>query len=413
MGGYLMTCVCIGTLKIKQKKKGKYMREEEQMNISEQILYIGVNDRAIDLFEGQYKVENGVSYNSWIILDEKIVIMDTTDKRFSATWLKNVEEALDGRLPDYLLVSHLEPDHGGNIQDIMTKYPQMTLIISSKAAAMLSQFTTQDFSERVHMVSEGETLSLGKHTLQFFMAPMVHWPEVMVTYEQTEGILFSADGFGKFGCIGTKEEWLEEARRYYINIVGKYGVPVQTLLKKASALEINQICPLHGPTLKENLSYYISFYQKWSSYEPEEKGTLLVYGSVYGNTAQAVKELACELENRGEKTVMIDLAREDMAQAVAYAFRFDKLVLASITYDAGIFPCVEDFLYHLKMKAYQNRKIGFIENGSWAPMAGKVMREQCEAMKNITICENIVTIRSALKEDNKKQLKALAEELLQ
>lgn len=388
------------------------MREIETMNLSEQIQYIGVNDKDIDLFEGQYKVENGVSYNSWIILDEKIVLMDTADKRFGDVWLENAEKVLKGHVPDYLLVSHLEPDHGGNIERIMTKYPQMTLITSTKAASMLSQFTTQDFSARVQTVSEGETLLLGRHTLQFFMAPMVHWPEVMVTYEQTEKILFSADGFGKFGCIGTEEEWLEEARRYYINIVGKYGMPVQTLLKKASTLEIDTICPLHGPILKENLSYYISLYQKWSSYEPEEKGTLIAYSSVYGNTAQAANELASILQEKGEKTVVMDLAREDMAKAVAYAFRFDKMVLASVTYDAGIFPCMEDFLYHLKMKAFQNRKIGFIENGSWAPMAGKIMREQCETMKNITICENMVTIRSAIKEENKKQMAALADELL-
>lgn len=388
------------------------MRERETMNLSEQIQYIGVNDKDIDLFEGQYKVENGVSYNSWIILDEKIVLMDTADKRFGDVWLENAEKALKGHVPDYLLVSHLEPDHGGNIERIMTKYPQMTLITGTKAASMLSQFTMQDFSARVQTVSEGETLSLGRHTLQFFMAPMVHWPEVMVTYEQTEKILFSADGFGKFGCIGTEEEWLEEARRYYINIVGKYGMPVQSLLKKASTLEIDTICPLHGPILKENLSYYISLYQKWSSYEPEEKGTLIAYSSVYGNTAQAANELASILQEKGEKTVVMDLAREDMAKAVAYAFRFDKMVLASVTYDAGIFPCMEDFLYHLKMKAFQNRKIGFIENGSWAPMAGKIMREQCETMKNITICENMVTIRSAIKEENKKQMAALADELL-
>lgn len=380
--------------------------------ISDAVKYIGVDDKTIDLFESQYVVPNGISYNSYVIVDEQIAVMDTVDKRATQEWLKNLEEVLQGRTPDYLIVSHLEPDHAGNIQMLAEKYPEMKVVLSVKAAAMLPQFFTMDLSKRSIAVKEGDTLSLGSHTLHFVMAPMVHWPEVMVEYESTEKILFSADGFGKFGALDTEEEWTPEARRYFINIVGKYGTQVQNLLKKAATLEIQTICPLHGPILKDNLSFYIEKYLKWSGYEPEEEGVVVAYASIHGNTAYAAKKMAEILKEKGQNVVVYDLARDDMAAAVSDAYRFDKLVVACPTYDASLFPCMEDFLYHLKIKAFQKRKVAIIENGSWAPMAGKLMKEYFEGMKNITICEPIVTIKSAVKPETIKAMEAMADVFL-
>lgn len=381
--------------------------------ISNSILYVGVDDKTIDLFESQYVVPNGVSYNSYVILDEKIAIMDTVDARATDEWLKNVEKALNGKKPSYLIVSHLEPDHAANIQRISEKYPEMQIVGNAKTFAMLPQFFEMDLSDKKVVVAEGDTLSLGSHTLQFFMAPMVHWPEVMVEYEQSEKVLFSADGFGKFGALDIEEDWACEARRYYINIVGKYGAQVQALLKKAATLDIQTICPLHGPVLKENLGYYIDKYNTWSSYEPEDKGILVAYASIHGNTAKAAKQLAQILEEKGApKVCVIDLSRDDMAEAVEDAYRYDRLVVACATYDGGLFPCMEDFLYHLKMKNYQKRTVGLMENGSWAPLAAKKMREYFEGMKDITVCDQVVTIKSTVKGDTVKAMEALADELL-
>lgn len=383
------------------------------MKISDSVVYVGVNDKDIDLFESQYKVPNGVSYNSYVIFDEKIAVMDTVDRRATQQWLDNLEEALAGKTPDYLVISHLEPDHAYNIQLLAEKYPQMELVSNAKVFAMLPQFFTLDFSKRSLVVKEGDTLSLGNHTLQFFMAPMVHWPEVMVEYEQTEKILFSADGFGKFGALDVEEDWDDEARRYFINIVGKYGAQVQALLKKAATLDIQTICPLHGSVLKENLGHYIGKYLTWSSYEPEEEGVVVAYASIHGNTAKAAKKMAEILEAKGAKAVRVfDLARDDMAEAVSCAFRYDKLVLLGVTYDAGLFPCMEDFLYHLKIKTYRNRKAGIVENGSWAPMSGKLMKAYLEGMKGIEICQPVVTLKSTMKEEDVKNLEALAEAVL-
>lgn len=383
------------------------------MKISDSVVYVGVNDKDIDLFESQYKVPNGVSYNSYVIFDEKIAVMDTVDRRATQQWLDNLEEALAGKTPDYLVISHLEPDHAYNIQLLAEKYPQMELVSNAKVFAMLPQFFTLDFSKRSLVVKEGDTLSLGNHTLQFFMAPMVHWPEVMVEYEQTEKILFSDDGFGKFGALDVEEDWDDEARRYFINIVGKYGAQVQALLKKAATLDIQTICPLHGPVLKENLGHYIGKYLTWSSYEPEEEGVVVAYASIHGNTAKAAKKMAEILEAKGAKAVRVfDLARDDMAEAVSCAFRYDKLVLLGVTYDAGLFPCMEDFLYHLKIKTYRNRKAGIVENGSWAPMSGKLMKAYLEGMKGIEICQPVVTLKSTMKEEDVKNLEALAEAVL-
>ncbi|MEF2877913.1 MAG: MBL fold metallo-hydrolase [Blautia sp.] len=383
------------------------------MKISDSVVYVGVNDKDIDLFESQYKVPNGVSYNSYVIFDEKIAVMDTVDRRATQQWLDNLEEALAGKTPDYLVISHLEPDHAYNIQLLAEKYPQMELVSNAKVFAMLPQFFTLDFSKRSLVVKEGDTLSLGNHTLQFFMAPMVHWPEVMVEYEQTEKILFSADGFGKFGALDVEEDWDDEARRYFINIVGKYGAQVQALLKKAATLDIQTICPLHGPVLKENLGHYIGKYLTWSSYEPEEEGVVVAYASIHGNTAKAAKKMAEILEAKGAKAVRVfDLARDDMAEAVSCAFRYDKLVLLGVTYDTGLFPCMEDFLYHLKIKTYRNRKAGIVENGSWAPMSGKLMKAYLEGMKGIEICQPVVTLKSTMKEEDVKNLEALAEAVL-
>lgn len=381
--------------------------------ITDSISYVGVNDKTIDLFESQYNVPNGVSYNSYIIHDEKITIMDTVDKRATKEWSENVEKDLKGEKPTYLVVSHLEPDHSANIEKISDKYPEMKIILSQKAASMLPQFIHKDMQEKLIIVKEAEKINLGKHTLQFFMAPMVHWPEVMVTYEKTEKILFSADGFGKFGTLDTDEPWDDEARRYFINIVGKYGTQVQMLLKKASTLDIQTICPLHGPILAENLEHYINKYDIWSSYKPEEDGVLIAYNSIHGNTKEAVLELEKILKENGAKKVILnDLSRDDMAETVSNAYKYDKLIIASPTYDAGLFPTTEKFLRHLKHKNYQNRKIALIENGSWAPMAAKCMKEIISELKNITLIENVVTIKTKMTEKNKEEMNELAKSLL-
>lgn len=383
------------------------------ISIAEGILYVGVDDREIDLFESQYVVPNGVSYNSYIILDEKTAVMDTVDARKTEEWMKNVQEALGDRRPDYLIISHLEPDHSGSIEALAERYPDMKLVGNAKTFAMLPQFLTRNVEERKVVVAEGETLNLGTHTLQFFMAAMVHWPEVMVEYEQKEKILFSADAFGKFGALDTEEDWACEARRYYFNIVGKYGAPAGALLKKAGTLDIRMICPLHGPILKENLEYYIGKYQTWTSYTPEDDGVLIAYASIHGNTGKAAQKLAAILEEKGAKKVVVsDLAREDMAEVIEDAFRYDKMILAAASYDGGVFPCMESFLNHLKSKAYQSRRVGILENGSWAPSAGRVMKAALEGMKNITIVAPEVTIKSTLKPEDVKNLEALAEAIL-
>ena len=382
--------------------------------VSDSVLYVGVNDHEIDLFESQYVVPNGVSYNSYVILDEKTAVMDTADRRVTDQWFANVEEALAGRKPEYLVISHLEPDHAANIAGFLKKYPGVKLIGNAKTFSMLPQFFELDLPEdRKVVVKEGDKISLGEHTLAFYMAPMVHWPEVMVTYEEKEKILFSADGFGKFGALDVEEDWACEARRYYFNIVGKYGAMVQTLLKKAAALDIRTICPLHGPILKENLGYYIGLYDTWSKYEPESQGIFIAYASIHGNTEKAAKELAEMLQAAGApKVSMADLARDDMAEAVEDAFRYDRMVLACPTYDAGLFPCMEDFLRHLSAKAYQKRTVALMENGSWAPMAAKKMREILETMKDITILEPVVTIKSTLKEADRGVMRELADALV-
>ena len=381
--------------------------------ISDSIKYVGVDDTTIDLFESQYLVPNGVSYNSYVILDEKTAIMDTVDKRGTEGWLQNLAAVLGDRKPDYLVVSHMEPDHAGNIQRLMEQYPDMQVVSTAKAIAMMPQFFTNDFTGKTIAVKEGDTLELGTHTLHFVMAPMVHWPEVMVSYESSEKILFSADGFGTFGALEKGEEWIAEARRYFINIVGKYGTQVQALLKKAATLDIAMICPLHGPVLKENLGYYLEKYNTWSSYQPEDDGVVVACASIHGNTMAAGRKLAEILTEKGAKEVVFfDLSRSDMAEVVENAYRYDKLVAACPTYDASIFPVMEDFLYHLKIKNFQNRKVAIMENGSWAPMAGKLMREAFSSMKNITLCEKQVTIRSSMKEETVGAMEQMAEELL-
>ncbi len=430
------------------------------INISDSIKYIGVNDKTLDLFESQYKIPNGVSYNSYVILDKKVAIMDTVDSRATDEWIANLEKTLDGRTVDYLVISHLEPDHSANIQNIMERHPEIKLVGNKKTFDMLPQFFDMDITGKtllvaegdelnlgdhtlqffmapmVHwpevmveyektekillditgktlLVAEGDELNLGDHTLQFFMAPMVHWPEVMVEYEKTEKILFSADGFGKFGALDVEDEWIDEARRYYLNIVGKYGSPVQVLLKKAATLDIKTICPLHGPILKENLSYYIDKYNTWSKYEPEEDGVLVAYASIHGNTANAAKKMASILEEKGaKKVVLFDLSRQDMSEAVTNAFIYDKLILAGATYDGGVFPCMEEFLLHLKSKNYQKRTVGIIENGSWAPMAAKTMEGILEKMRDLTICDSVVTIKSVAKEKDFENMRKLADEIL-
>jgi flavorubredoxin len=381
--------------------------------ITDTIKYVGCDDLNIDLFESQYHVPNGVSYNSYVILDEKIAVMDTADPRVTEEWFANLAAVLGEKEPDYLVIDHLEPDHAGNIQKLAEKYPKMQLVSNAKVFSMLPQFFTFDLTGRSVVVKEGDTLSLGKHTLQFFMAPMVHWPEVMVTYEQSEKVLFSADGFGKFGALSAEEDWTCEARRYYINIVGKYGAQVQALLKKAATLDIQIICPLHGPILKEDLGYYIGKYLTWSSYEPEDDGVVIACASIHGNTMKAMKKLKEILEEKGAKKVsLFDLARDDMAEVIEDSYRYDKLVVASPTYDANLFPCMEDYLYHLKIKNFQKRKVAIVENGSWAPMAGKLMKAYFEGMKNIELVEPVVTIKSTMSEKNLEELKALADAIL-
>ena len=379
--------------------------------VSEQIKYVGVDDRDLDLFEGQYVVPNGISYNSYVILDEKCAILDTVDQRGTKEWLVNVEEALGGKSPSYLVISHMEPDHAANIQRVAEKYPEMKLVGNAKTFQMMKQFFDFTFEDRMVEVKEGDKLSLGEHELTFLMAPMVHWPEVMVSYESSEKVLFSADGFGKFGTLDTDEDWACEARRYYFNIVGKYGMQVQALLKKAATLDIRTICPLHGPILKENLEYYIGKYQVWSSYQPEDKGILVACASIHGNTKAAALELVKKLEKTGVKVAFTDLTRDDMAEAVEDAFRYDRMVVCACTYDGGLFPAAEAFLSHLKSKNYQNRTVGLVENGTWAPMAAKCMKAVLEGMKNITILEPVVSIKSRLKADSEQQLDLLAAEL--
>lgn len=380
--------------------------------ISESIKYIGVDDRETDLFEGQYIIPNGVSYNSYVIFDEKIAVMDTVDKIATDKWVENLEKALNGKAPDYLVISHMEPDHASNIKLFAEKYPNARLVGNAKTFAYMPQFFNLNVDDRKVVVKEGDTLELGQHTLTFIMAPMVHWPEVMVAYDSKDKVLFSADGFGKFGALDADEDWTCEARRYYFNIVGKYGAQVQALLKKTAKLDIQTICPLHGPILNENLSYYIDKYDIWSSYRPEDKGVMIAYGSMHGNTKQAALELKALLEERGvQKVAVADLTRDDMAEAIEDAFRYDRLAVACPTYDGALFPAVEDFLYHLKIKNYQSRRVALIENGTWAPMAGKKMKEYFEGMKNITLCDTAVTVKSTLNEASAEQLKALADEL--
>lgn len=380
--------------------------------ISESIKYIGVDDRETDLFEGQYIIPNGVSYNSYVIFDEKIAVMDTVDKIATDKWVENLEKALNGKAPDYLVISHMEPDHASNVKLFAEKYPNAKLVGNAKTFAYMPQFFNLNVDDRKVVVKEGDTLELGQHTLTFIMAPMVHWPEVMVAYDSKDKVLFSADGFGKFGALDADEDWTCEARRYYFNIVGKYGAQVQALLKKTASLDIQTICPLHGPILNENLSYYIDKYDIWSSFRPEDKGVMIAYGSMHGNTKQAALELKALLEERGvQKVAVADLTRDDMAEAIEDAFRYDRLVVACPTYDGALFPAVEDFLYHLKIKNYQSRRVALIENGTWAPMAGKKMKEYFEGMKNITLCDTVVTVKSTLNEASAEQLKALADEL--
>ncbi len=383
------------------------------MNVSKNIKYIGVDDLTLDLFESQYVVPNGISYNSYLIIDEQVAIMDTVDSRLGSEWFARLEEALCGRKPDYLVVHHLEPDHAGEIFQLTEKYPELKIVASARAVQMLPQFFDADFSNRTIAVKEGDTLSLGEHTLTFYAAPMVHWPEVIVSYESKEKVLFSADAFGKFGALSHQEDWACEARRYYFNICGKYGNQVQALLKKVAGLEINTICPLHGPMLTENLDYYISLYDCWSSYRAETDGVFIAYASIHGGTAQAAKKMAEILEQKGVGKVSVaDLSRCDMAEAIEDAFRMSKLIVAASSYDAGVFPPMHDFLHHLQIKNFQNRKVGIIENGSWAPCAARIMKEMLQTMKSIEIAEPTVTIRSRMKEEDLPRLEELANEML-
>lgn len=384
------------------------------MEITKDIKYIGVNDHDIDLFEGQYAVPAGMAYNSYVIKDEKIAVMDTVDAHFGEQWLANLRDALDGRAPDYLVVQHMEPDHSANIAAFAQAYPDATIVASAKAFTMMKNFFGTDYAERRTVVGDGDTLPLGKHTLTFVTAPMVHWPEVIVTYDSCDKVLFSADGFGKFGALDTEEDWACEARRYYFGIVGKYGAQVQALLRKASALDIAVICPLHGPVLTENIGYYLGLYNTWSSYTPESCGVLIAYTSVYGNTKAAAELLAERLRERGcEKVVLTDLARSDMAEAVEDAFRYDRLVLATTTYNAELFPFMREFISELTERGYRGRKVGLVENGSWAPMAAKVMRGMLEGCKDITFTDTTVRILSALSEESRAAIDAMADELMQ
>ena len=382
------------------------------MTITNDIKYIGVNDHEVDLFEGQYVVPNGIAYNSYVILDEKIAVMDTVDKNFGEEWLKNLESVLDGRKPDYLVVHHMEPDHSANIDHFLKVYPEATVVSSAKAFTMMKQFFGTDYADRRIVVGEGDTLALGKHVLTFVTAPMVHWPEVIVSYDSTDKVLFSADGFGKFGALDVEEDWACEARRYYIGIVGKYGAQVQALLKKASALDIAIICPLHGPVLTENLGYYLNLYDIWSSYRVESEGVVIAYTSIYGNTKAAVELLAEKLREKGcPKVVVNDLARCDMAEAVEDAFRYGKLVLATTTYNGDIFPFMREFIHHLTERSYRNRTVGLIENGSWAPVAAKIMTRMLENSKDLRFTDTTVKIFSAMNDANRAQIEAMAEEL--
>lgn len=383
-----------------------------QLKITEDIRYIGVNDHDIDLFEGQYAVENGMAYNSYVVLDEKIAVFDTVDARFGDEWLGKLADTIGARRPDYLIVQHMEPDHSANIARFMEAYPETQVVASAKAFAMMKQFFGTDYAQRQIVVGEGSTLALGRHTLTFVTAPMVHWPEVIVTYDSADKVLFSADGFGKFGALDVEEDWTCEARRYYIGIVGKYGAQVQALLKKAAALDIQMICPLHGPALRENLGYYIGKYDTWSSYTAEDEGVLIAFTSVYGHTRAAVELLAEKLREKGCPKVMIaDLARCDMAEAVEDAFRYSKLVLATTTYNAGIFPFMHTFIDHLTERNFQNRTVGLLENGSWAPTAAKTMKKLLEGSKNLAFTETTVTVKSALSDESRAQIEALAAEL--
>jgi len=383
------------------------------LHVSAAVRYVGADDTTIDLFEGQYPVPNGVSYNSYVILDEKTAILDTVDRRATAQWLENLENVLAGRQPDYLVIHHLEPDHAGSIGLLAEKYPDMVLVGNAKTFQMLPKFFPGDYSGRSRTVKEGETLSLGSHTLTFVMAPMVHWPEVMVSYESSEKILFSADGFGTFGALSSNQDWILEARRYYMNIVGKYGAQVQALLKKASALDIQTICPLHGPVLREDLGFYLGKYDLWSRYEPEDDGVLVAYASIHGNTAKAAGVMKEILEQKGcAHVVLADLNRIDQAEAVEDAFRYSRMVAMSPTYDGGLFPPMDHFMAHLRDKTYRNRKVALIENGSWAPAAAKIMRGYLEAMKNITICGTVHTIQGAVKDADRAAMEKIAEELL-
>ncbi len=382
------------------------------MKITNDIRYIGVNDHEVDLFEGQYVVPNGMAYNSYAIMDEKIAIMDTVDQNFGQEWLDNIETTLEGRKPDYLIVQHMEPDHSANIDTFLKAYPEATVVSSAKAFAMMKNFFGTDYADRRIVVGEGDTLSLGKHTLTFVTAPMVHWPEVIVTYDSYDKVLFSADGFGKFGALDVEEAWDCEARRYYIGIVGKYGAQVQALLKKAATLDISIICPLHGPVLTENLGHYINKYDIWSSYRAEDEGVVIAYTSVYGNTKAAALLLAEKLEQKGVTVSIHDLARTDMAEAVEDAFRYSKLVLATTTYNGDVFPFMKEFIHHLTERNYRNRTVGMMENGSWAPVAAKVMGKMLEGSKDLTFTNTTVKILSALSDDSRAQIDALVEELL-
>ena len=385
------------------------------MTISKDIIHIGASDKNINIFENQYVLKNGMSYNSYLIKDDKNVVLDTIDEKLTDTWLENLENALDGRKPDYLIVSHMEPDHAYNIGNLAKNYPGMKSVGNQLTFKMLANFFKEmDFSNRKFVIREGDVLDIGKHKLQFFMAPMVHWPEVMVTYEQTEKILFSADGFGKFGALDVDEEWTEEARRYYFGIVGKYGMQVQALLKKAENLDIQKICPLHGPILKENLGYYIDKYDTWSSYKPEEEGIYIACSSIYGNTLKPAQKLAEILKEKGApKVVLADLTKEDWAETIAEAFQYSHLVVASSSYNAGVFPPMKQFLDHLKERSYQNRTVGIIENGSWAPSAGKCMKGMLEEMKNINMIEPIITLKSTMSEENVSQMEEMADKILE
>ena len=382
------------------------------MTITNDIRYAGVNDHQVDLFEGQYTVPNGMAYNSYVILDEKIAVMDTVDQHFQHEWLDNLAVILGGRKPDYLVVQHMEPDHSANIASFLNAYPEAAVVANAKTFAMIDQFFGPGLCENKVVVKDGESLSLGKHTLTFVFAPMVHWPEVMVTYDSTDKVLFSADGFGKFGALDVSENWADEARRYYIGIVGKYGAQVQALLKKAAALDIAAICPLHGPVLRENLAHYLHLYQCWSGYVPEASGTVIACASIYGHTWGAAQELTAQLRAAGRTVALYDLARCDLPQAVADAFRYDQLVLCSSTYNADVFPCIRAFIEHLAERGYRNRTVALVENGTWAPMAAKVMQRMLESCKGLTYTENTVRILSALNDDSRAQLGVLAQELL-